>query len=413
MGTGPPDKPDDCPCDHAGETPPAPATPGEGRPTRILLIDDDEGDFFLTRDILSDLPPGRYTLDWIDSYELGIEAICQHVHDVYLIDYRLGAQTGIELIQEAQTRGCKGPVILLTGQGRLTTDMEALSAGADDYLEKAGLTAAALERAIAYALRQHRAEAELERKVQERTEELAAANQALRDADRRKDEFLATLAHELRNPLAPIRNALELLRLAPALPPAIDRQRERMERQVAVLVRLIDDLLDVSRITNGKLRLTTEVVPLQDVIEAAVEVSRPLLEKHQLTFTVTVPEAPILLTADRVRLAQVFANLLNNAAKYTEPGGTVTLTAEPADREVVVTVRDTGAGIPADVLPQVFELFTQVDRTLERSQGGLGIGLALVRRLTEMHGGTVTAHSDGPGKGAAFAVTLPVEPGAA
>jgi signal transduction histidine kinase len=188
----------------------------------------------------------------------------------------------------------------------------------------------------------------------------------------------------------------------------INRQRERLERQVGQMKRLVDDLLDVSRITTGKLRLTPELLTLQDVFSAALDISRPHLEKAHLRFTADLPAEPVYLNADRVRLAQVFSNLLNNAAKYTEQGGRVSLTVSVANDRVEVKVRDTGVGIPRDVLPRVFELFTQVDRTLNRSEGGLGVGLALVRRLVEMHGGTVSAKSDGPGKGAEFTVNLPV-----
>jgi signal transduction histidine kinase len=374
---------------------------------RVLLIDDDQDDYVLTRELLDDVPGGRFHLDWTPDYAAGVEAICAGGHDVFLVDYRLGARTGIELLRETRTRTRSGPVILFTGQGHSRTDMEALDAGADDYLEKAGLTPALLDRSIRFALVQHRAAAELERKVQQRTEELARANAALREADRRKDEFLATLAHELRNPLAPIRNALEIMRLANDTGETVRRQRERLERQVAQLVRLVDDLLDVSRITTGKLRLTVEPLTIQEVVEAAIDMSRSQIEKAKLALTTDVPSEPVALTGDRVRLAQVFTNILNNAAKFTEPGGRVWLTVAPGADTVTVTIRDTGVGIPPEVLPVVFALFTQVDRSLNRAQGGLGIGLAIVRRLVEMHQGTVAAHSAGPGTGATFTVTLP------
>lgn len=417
--------PDRC-TDAVHPFPPINAREGNGhRPVRVLLIDDDKDDFFLTREWLSDVPHGRFTLDWVSTYEEGLEAICAGTHDIYLLDYRLGAKSGIELLREAHERGCSRPIILLTGRGQSKTDLEALDAGADDYLEKAGLTPAVLERAIRYALAQHRAEAELEQKVHERTEELARANEALRLADRRKDEFLSTLGHELRNPLAPILNALEILRLAGDDPDTAARQRERLERQVGQMVRLVDDLLDVSRVVTGKLRITPEPVLLQEILEAALDMSRPHLERAKLRLHLEIPEEPIPLLADRIRLAQVFSNLLNNAAKYTEPNGRVSLIAEPITRtgeprdvdqsgeavgsdSAVVRVRDTGVGIPKALLGQLFELFTQVDRHLNRSQGGLGVGLALVRRLVEMHGGTVSAVSDGPGSGAEFVVTLPV-----
>ncbi|HEV3436120.1 MAG TPA: hybrid sensor histidine kinase/response regulator [Gemmata sp.] len=377
----------------------------------VLLIDDDQDDYILTRELLAEIPGDRFTLDWVASYDAGLAAICSGSHRVYLLDYRLGPRTGIELLREAHSHGCSRPVILLTGQGQNRTDLDALDAGADDYLEKAGLTSHLLERAIRYAIAQRSTAIELERKVKERTEALAKANDALREANRRKDEFLSTLGHELRNPLAPILNALEIMRLSGNNIDTVDRQRERLERQVGQMVRLVDDLLDVSRITTGKLRLTPELLTLQDVFSAALDISRTQLEKARLKFTADLPTELVRLNADRVRLAQVFSNLLNNAAKYTEPGGRVSLSARAADGRVVVRVRDTGVGIPRDVLPRVFELFTQVDRTLNRSEGGLGVGLALVRRLVEMHGGTVSAQSDGPGKGTEFTVSLPLAAG--
>jgi signal transduction histidine kinase len=198
------------------------------------------------------------------------------------------------------------------------------------------------------------------------------------------------------------------MRLAGGDAEALARSRAVMERQVGQMVRLIDDLLDVSRITRGKLQLVMERVDLKAAVEAAVEMSRPQVEKAGLRLSVSVPDRPVWVNGDRVRLAQVLSNLLNNAAKYTEPGGNVALTAAQNDAHAVVRVRDTGIGIPPDMLPHVFELFTQVNRSLNRSQGGLGIGLALVRRLVEMHGGTVEAHSGGLGKGAEFVVRIPL-----
>jgi PAS domain S-box-containing protein len=233
--------------------------------------------------------------------------------------------------------------------------------------------------------------------------------QQLRDTDRRKDEFLATLAHELRNPLAPVRSSLEVMRLAGDDPDIMARSRATMERQIGQMVRLIDDLLDVSRITRGRLELRTEPIRLRTVIRTALETARPLIDENGHRLIVEGPDA-IDLVADPVRLAQVLSNLLNNAAKYTEPGGIIHLTTALQGSEVVITVRDTGVGIAREALPGVFDLFNQVDRTLERSQGGLGIGLTLARRLVEMHGGRIEAQSEGPGTGATFVVRLPVAP---
>ncbi|HYE93753.1 MAG TPA: ATP-binding protein [Terriglobales bacterium] len=230
----------------------------------------------------------------------------------------------------------------------------------------------------------------------------------LKEVDRRKDEFLATLAHELRNPLAPLRNAAQLLRVRESAEAELRWGRDVIERQVEWLTRLIDDLLDISRITRNNLELRRQRVEIADVVNGAVESSRPLIDARGHALTVTLPSEPIYVDGDVVRLAQVFLNLLNNAAKYTEPGGRIRLTAALQGDEVVVRVTDTGMGIPPEKLPRLFEMFFQVDRSLERTQGGLGVGLSLVRRLVELHGGRVTAHSDGVGAGSEFTVRLPV-----
>jgi PAS domain S-box-containing protein len=238
--------------------------------------------------------------------------------------------------------------------------------------------------------------------------ERVQVREALKEADRRKDEFLATLAHELRNPLAPIRNSLAILRVSSNSDPATERIHEMLERQVAHLVRLVDDLLEISRITRGKIELRKERVELARIVHSALETSKPLLESAGHQLHLALPAQPVLLEADPVRLAQVLANLLNNAAKYTEEGGQIWLSARPEPGEIMISVRDSGLGIPADMLPKVFELFAQVDRTLKRAQGGLGIGLALVKSLVQMHGGRVEARSAGPGQGSEFIIRLPL-----
>jgi CheY-like chemotaxis protein/two-component sensor histidine kinase len=229
----------------------------------------------------------------------------------------------------------------------------------------------------------------------------------LRDADRKKDDFIALLAHELRNPLAPIRNGLQVMRLAADDLDAVEEARAMMDRQLTHMVRLIDDLLDISRISRNKMELRRERVLLADVVGSAVETARPLIEAAGHQLTVSLPPGPVFLDADLTRLAQVFSNLLTNSAKYTEHGGRIWLSAERQDGNILVAVRDTGIGIPAESLGNIFDMFSQVDRSIERSTGGLGIGLALVKGLVEMHGGSVTAQSDGEGKGSTFTVTLP------
>ncbi|MCE9604353.1 MAG: response regulator [Planctomycetia bacterium] len=234
------------------------------------------------------------------------------------------------------------------------------------------------------------------------------AEEALKDADRRKDEFLATLAHELRNPLAPIRNSLHLLRLSGDLSPALTQVRDIMERQVNHMVRLIDDLLDVSRISRGKIELRKESVELATIVATAVEANRPLIEAARHQLALALPPEPIFLDADPVRLAQIIGNLLNNAAKYTPPGGQIWFTAQIDGSEAVLLVRDNGLGISPEMLPRVFDMFAQLDSSISRSQGGLGIGLTLTKTFVEMHGGHIEARSDGPGQGSEFVVRLPL-----
>jgi PAS domain S-box-containing protein len=235
-----------------------------------------------------------------------------------------------------------------------------------------------------------------------------AAEEALREADRRKDEFLAMLAHELRNPLSPILTAVEIFRLRDIDDPILVRQRATIERQVTQMKRLLDDLLDVARITRGKVQLCREPVDLGHVLTQAAETSRPMIEERQHNLDVSLPEAPLVVDADPFRLAQVFTNLLNNAAKYTEPGGHIRLTVERRGEEATICVKDSGIGMTPELIGQAFELFAQGDRALDRSAGGLGIGLTLVRDLVEMHGGSVRVHSEGPNRGTEFVVTLPL-----
>jgi PAS domain S-box-containing protein len=234
----------------------------------------------------------------------------------------------------------------------------------------------------------------------------------LREADRRKDEFLATLAHELRNPLAPLRNGLELLQDARVDPESVQRVRAVMERQVVHMARIVDDLLDVSRITRGKVELRPERVDLARLVRHATEDHHASFGAAGVTMEVDVPEPPVWAEGDPTRLTQVTSNLLDNAGKFTPRGGTVSvrLSADPGSGQAVLTVRDTGAGIEPDMLPRLFEAFVQADRSLDRSRGGLGLGLALVRGLVELHGGEVHAASGGPGRGSEFVVRLPMQP---
>jgi two-component system, sensor histidine kinase len=289
------------------------------------------------------------------------------------------------------------PVLLLTRMGADSP----MAARAPETLGNVTL----LERPVRVAALTSAARSAL--RVRERQYQTRAYLAEREEADRRKDQFLATLAHELRNPLAPIRNTLAILRRTVGGEAAVPLY-EIVERQLNQMVRLIDDLMEVSRITRGSIELRRRPVELADVIAAAVETSRPLIDSANHELTVSLPGETLLLYADAMRLSQVFSNLLNNAAKYTDPGGRIDVSARRESGQVVITVSDTGVGIPAEALATVFEMFVQADSRDERAQTGLGIGLTLVRSLVEMHNGSVSAASDGVGRGSRFSVRLPL-----
>jgi signal transduction histidine kinase len=361
----------------------------------VLLVEDNDGDARLIREMLHDASGARFRLECADRLDSGLQRIAAGGVDVVLLDLSLPESQGLDTLFRVHAQAPAIPVVVLTGSKDEELGNTAVQSGAQDYLIKGQVDGPLLARALRYAIERGRIEEELRRRVEQ-----------LAEMDRRKDEFLATLAHELRNPLAPIRNSLNILRMSDDNGPAVERVHEMMERQVSHMVRLVDDLMEVSRITRGRIELRREHVELADIVRSAVETSRPLIDAARHQLVVTLAPEPLILDADAVRLSQVIANLLNNAAKYTEEGGHIWLTARREDDEVVISVRDTGLGIPPEMLPRVFDMFAQVNRTLKRSQGGLGIGLTLVRTLVEMHGGRVELRSDGPGHGSEFIVGL-------
>jgi signal transduction histidine kinase len=399
------------------------------RPVRVLLVENDEDDYLLTRGLFNALGADIYRLDRLATFADAIDALARRDHDIYLFDFRLGSRTGIELLTHARSSGCEAPILMLTGQWDRELKDLALHAGADDFLVKGRLDAAILDRSLRYALAQRRmaeqirqADLKLEERVRQRTAELHSLNealhteiaerkraeQALRDADRRKDEFLATLARELRNPLAPLTAALQLIAAEPESVEQVRQFVPMMTQQLNQLVRLIDDLVDVSRITSGKLRLCSELAEIVEFIQAAVDQSRPLIESAQHNLQIVLPSEPLAIHGDHVRLAQIVSNLLINAAKYTPPGGRIDLIASRQEQMVVITVRDNGFGIPLAMQSRIFDQFAQVDSSSTPAHGGLGIGLTIVRTLVEMHGGSIRATSPGPGKGSEFSVRLPL-----
>lgn len=385
-------------------------------PVHYLLVDDLEENLLALEAVLRH---GSVVLLKARSGPEALELLLKHDVALALVDVQMPGMDGFELaeLMRGTDRTRRVPIIFLTaGTADWQRRFRGYEAGAVDFLQKPLDPDILRSKAdVFFELYCQREEVarrrdELEAAVRENARLLAESQRAaaaLRDADRRKDEFLATLAHELRNPLAPLRSGLHLLKLDPHGDYAV-RVRDMMDRQLTHMVRLIDDLLDVSRVSSGKLVLRTERIALQSVIRNALEGARPLIDATEHYLTVTMPETPIEVEGDPVRLAQVLGNLLTNASKYTPNGGTISLTLHQEEQEAVIRVIDSGTGIPADMLPKIFDLFTQVGTELDRSQGGLGIGLALVRRLVEMHGGQVTAASEGRGKGCTFMVRLPV-----
>jgi signal transduction histidine kinase/ActR/RegA family two-component response regulator len=303
------------------------------------------------------------------------------------------------------------PVMLLVGRSgdSATLRAKAQAIGNVTLLERP-MRVAALLSAAEYALRARHRQYESRRhllSLERAADDLSASERQLREAHARKDEFLATLAHELRNPLAPIRNAVHILRRKTP-DPALDPLHDIIDRQLNQMVRLVDDLLEVSRITRGKVALHVEKLDIASVLRGAVETSRPLIDAARHDLTLDLPLAPLYVDGDAVRLGQVFANLLNNAAKYTEDGGRIRIAARQVEQEIEVVIEDNGVGIDGSMLDSVFDIFTQVRDSNARAQGGLGIGLTLVRSLVGLHDGRVSAFSEGKGKGSRFTVNLPV-----
>ena len=315
----------------------------------------------------------------------------------------------LRMFLKAQPAWSDLPFLLLTGRGADSPAIHnaTLEMGNVTLLERPTRVPALLSAtraALRARARQYESRSQLT-ELRRAAAELRTSDQLLREANARKDEFLATLAHELRNPLAPIRNALHVLRHKKP-DPAFTPLHDIMDRQVMQLVRLVDDLLELSRISRGNIALHIERLDIASVLRSAIETSRPLIDAARHELRVKLPSEPLHVNGDAVRLGQVFANLLNNAAKYTQDEGVITLSAEVANGAVVVIVEDTGVGIPSEMLGSIFNMFTQVPGTNARAQGGLGIGLTLVKHLLELHGGRIEVHSEGLGKGSRFTVYL-------
>ncbi len=352
--------------------------------------------------VKNDLPLGAVYIH--ARYELGARLVG---YAIILVGVLISS-LGLALLVAIWLRGAvTKPIFAVTNVARQVMQSRDFSLRAKKFTEdEIGVLVDAFNDMLSEVERRARALEASNQSLEHEMTERKAAEDALRLADRRKDEFLATLAHELRNPLAPLINGLHILRAKDTNPAIAANAKSVMERQLKQMVRLVDDLLDVSRITTGKLTISKTRIDVQSIMRDAVEASRGFIENcgHQLS--VNMPEESLYIDADPIRLAQVFSNLLNNAAKYTNRGGLISFSGQLIDDKVVVEVTDNGIGLAPDMLDNIFHMFTQVDQTLERTHAGLGVGLALAKRLVELHSGQLVAHSGGPGLGSSFRVYL-------
>ncbi|MBK0394541.1 response regulator [Ramlibacter algicola] len=404
-------------------------------PVNILIVDDEPKNLMVLESILDD--PG-YRLVRATSGEDALLALMGDEFALLIFDVRMPTMSGFELAQLVKERRktARVPIIFLTAYYNEDEHiLEGYGSGAVDYLRKP-VNPAVLRSKVSMFAELHRqgraleqanrlllgevaerrnAEARLselnatlDRRVRDRTMELQASEQQLMEAARRKDEFMATLAHELRNPLAPVRNAVEVLKRGPLEPEKLEWATRIIDRQVGSLSHLIDDLMDLSRINTGRIELKRTTVTLGDVLAEAIETVRPHVDAAGHDMAVLLPDVKLAVDGDPTRLVQAFVNLLHNAVKYTDPGGRIEVGVVVEKGAATITIRDTGIGIPPDQLEAVFEMFTQVEQAQSRSRGGLGIGLALTQRLIALHDGHIKAYSEGLGRGSRFLVTLPL-----
>jgi signal transduction histidine kinase len=368
---------------------------------RVLLIEDDEDDYVFTRDLLAEIGDDRFELEWAPTYERGLLRVLEDHFDVCLLDFRLGARTGLELLREARAGDSVSPIILMTGQGDQEIDLEAMRSGAADYLVKGEISAAGLERSIRYAVQHRRMEEERVRLVREQE-----ARHLAEEANRAKDDFLAMVSHELRTPLNAMLGWVSLLNSGKLDEGAQTRALTIIERNARAQAQLIDDLLDIARVVSGNLRLDLHPVDLAQVVEKALDAMYPAAEAKSIAVTADLDRPLEMAAGDPDRLHQVVANLLSNAVKFTPGGGAIAVSLKRDGEEARITVRDSGDGISAAFLPYVFERFRQGGKS---PTGGLGLGLAIARHIVERHGGTIRVDSPGEGQGATFTVSLPLQ----
>lgn len=378
-------------------------TSGSANKIRVLLIEDDEDDFVLTRDLLREIDPARYELEWVKNFDQARARVVNNAHDVCLLDYRLGEHDGLELLRLARMESYPPPIILLTGQGDRSVDLEAMQAGAADYLVKGQISAAALERSIRYAVEQRRMEEE--RLMLAREQEARAVAET---ANRAKDEFLAMVSHELRNPVNIMLGWVQILNRGNPDDGMSVQAMQAIEKSAKTQLRLIEDLLDVTRIINGTMALDLKPTSVADIIESALTNLKPVAAGNEVNVKAALPHSDLVVFGDPHRLHQVVDNLLSNAIKFTPAKGTVAVELSRDAELAILTVADNGQGISSEIMPFIFDRYRQGNNTRQARQGGLGLGLSIVQHIVELHHGTVSAESGGEGQGAKFTVRLPL-----
>jgi signal transduction histidine kinase len=376
---------------------------GNTSPINVLLVEDDDDDFVLVKDLFREIGNERYKLNRVSSYEEAIALESPSDYDICLLDYRLGAHDGLELMQDLGRRGFECPMILLTGQTDDEIDRRAMKAGAADYLIKGQIYSRNLERSIRYSIQQKQLAEERVRNAREQ-----AAREEAESANKAKDDFLAVLSHELRTPLNAMLGWVRLLKSNRESDEIFEKAVDAIERSAVTQTKFVEDLLDITRIVNGTIRLTMRDFVLNELTQIASDNIRPIAEAKSISLDYSAPEEELVVHGDSERIQQIVNNLLSNAVKFTPDGGAISMKLEKADGHARIEVTDSGQGINAEFLPRVFERYKQANNSTTNRKGGLGLGLAIVKHLVALHGGTISAKSEGEGQGSTFTVSIPL-----
>lgn len=377
-------------------------TGSDNNKIRVLLVEDDEDDYVLTTSLLDEIKTDEFEPVWAKTYEEALDAISANCFDVCLFDYRLGAHNGLELLRAARDGGYNCPSILLTGQGDHEVDIKAMKAGASDYLVKGQITPANLERSIRYAIQQKQMQDD---RVDQIRDQLARTQAEA--ANKAKDDFLAMVSHELRTPLNAMLGWVGILRTNKGDENVYARAIDAIERSAKSQNRLVNDLLDISRIASGNLSIEKQPVHLMSMIEPLIEAVYPTAQSRSIEIDVELEKSAKWVHGDPNRLQQVVNNLIQNALKFTPEGGRVSVKLNYHNGIALITVSDTGKGIDPQFLPLVFERYRQGREAKDR-RAGLGLGLTIARHIVEMHGGSITVESEGEDRGSTFTVILPI-----